>query len=98
MKQKKKNTLSVLDSVVLKLRERVSKKCTTTGNTWLHYSLTKFSLSLCRGYAKKKAKRKYEEQQKMNAYRNTVHLEDKREEFVNSHKLERLKKSLRNTV
>ena len=42
-------------------------------------------------YAKKKktAKRKYEEQQKMDAYRNTVHLEDKREEFGNSHKLER---------
>ena len=38
---------------------------------------------------KKTAKRKYEEQQKMDAYRNTVHLEDKREEFGNSHKLER---------
>ena len=47
---------------------------------------------------KKTAKRKYEEQQKMDAYRNTVHLENKREEIGNSHKLERLKKSLRNTV
>ena len=34
----------------------------------------------------------------MDPYRNTVHLEDKREEFENCYKLERQKKSLRKTV
>ena len=34
----------------------------------------------------------------MDPYRNTVHLEDKREEFENRYKLERQKKSTKNTV
>ena len=81
MKQKKKNTLCI-DSVVLKLREKVSKKCVTTWNTWLITPCERF-LFLC---AEVICRRNTE---KMDPYRNTVHLEDKREEFENCYKLER---------
>ena len=54
-----------------------------------HYSLTEVYFPLCGGYLKKQRNENMRNTEKMDPYRNTVHLEDKREEFENCYKLER---------